>query len=98
MAAVSARKLEAPLVLPDEEELWLAVLAEPVLELDEPELEGDEAELEPDEPDESDEPDEPEEPEPDEEPVVAVDPSAAAEPELLRHEVSVPARTVTVPE
>lgn len=87
MAAVSARKLTAPFdLLLDDDELWLEELAE----LDE--LAGAELELEPDEPEEE-EPEEPE-PEPEEEPVVAVEPLAAAEPELLRHEVSVPARTV----
>ena len=95
MAAVSARKLAAPLdLLLDDEELWLEELAE--LE----ELAGAEVELEPDEPEEpeeeepEEEPDEPE-PEPVEEPVVGADPSAAGEPELLRHLVLVPERTVT---
>lgn len=94
IAAVSGRKLEAPLdLLLEEEELWLEELAEEVPELPELllpvlELEGEAAELE-DEPEEE-EPDELDEP-----PVVAAEPSAAAEPFELRHEVSVPARTVT---
>lgn len=93
-AAESRRKLVAPLVLLDEEPVWLDELAEEEVEA-RPELAGEEDELEllPDEPDELEL-----EPEPDEEPVVSAEPEAAAEPVLLRHEVSEPARTVTSPE
>lgn len=93
-APVSARKLVAPLVLLEEELVWLDELPEEDGE-ERPELEGeDELEPLPDEPEELEEP----EPEPDPELVVSADPLAAAEPLLFRHEVSEPARTVTSPE
>lgn len=73
-AAESTRKLVAPLVLLDEEPVWLDELAEDEDEA-RPELAGEEDELEllPDEPEEP-EPELEPEPEPDEELVVSAEP------------------------
>jgi hypothetical protein len=95
MAMVSGRKEEAPLFwLEEEEDDWVELVLG--AEAD-PELELVELLVLLLEPEPEDEPEPELDPEPDEEPVVAEEPLAAAEALSLRHEVSVPARTLTVP-